>query len=79
MVGIGSQNPRPVAKNATRAGHPRVFIVWGGHSCPPPLTLGLLWACSEAKDKFEVKVKVKGTSKIKGSGQECPLHTNQPN
>ncbi|MGD0228407.1 MAG: hypothetical protein ABSF71_39400 [Terriglobia bacterium] len=23
VVGIGSQNPRPVAENATRTGHPR--------------------------------------------------------
>jgi hypothetical protein len=59
-------------------------LVWGGHSCPPPLTLGLLWTFSDAKDKFEVKIKVKVKINVKGSGQECPLHTtphhtNRPN
>ncbi len=52
-------------------------LVWGGRSCPPPLILGLLWTWSEAKDEIEVKIKVKCKGKIKGSGQECPLHTTE--
>ncbi len=36
----------------------------GGHSCPPPLTL--IYSCALLRNKTN--------SKIKTSGQECPLY-----
>jgi hypothetical protein len=62
--------------------------VWSGHSCPLPLTLELLLilvrgvdtlrhGCGEMGRLLMRRVKSKGKIKIrvKGSGQECPLHT----
>ena len=41
--------------------------LWGGHSCPPPLTSILILKIRTFKTKF----------KIKGGGQECPPHTGK--
>jgi hypothetical protein len=62
--------------------------VWSGHSCPLPLSLVLLLIlvcgvdtlrdrCGEIGRLLMRSVKSKGKVKIrvKGSGQECPLHT----
>jgi len=62
--------------------------VWSGHSCPLPLSLVLLLilvcgvdtlreGCGEMGRLLMRRVKSKGKVKIrvKGSGQECPLHT----
>ena len=46
--------------------------VWGGHSCPPFLGLGLLLIFSE----LETVKRSKSKSNTNGSGQECPLHTD---
>jgi hypothetical protein len=56
--------------------------VWGGHSCPPPLTLGfsglILSQVTEIVfTKPEAKSKAKIKSKIKGGGQECPPYTGK--
>jgi hypothetical protein len=49
--------------------HERQVMVWGGHYCPPPLTL--VWMLL-AEDGCRPRIqKVKN----KGSGQECPPHT----
>jgi len=43
--------------------------MWGGHPCPPLLTLVLNFE-SESESESDT-----GKGKIKNSGQECPLHT----
>ena len=47
----------------------KVAFVWSGHSCPQPLTLGLVLIF------WMIKVKIKVSTNIKRSGQECPLYT----
>jgi hypothetical protein len=49
--------------------------VWGGHSCPPLLSLGLFLVYLESKDKISAKTNIKNN--VKGSGQECPLYTSK--
>src|ERR1700688_24407 len=41
------------------------MLVWGGHSCPPPLSLGLFLICLEAKDKIDGTGKAKSKSKAR--------------
>jgi len=44
--------------------------LWGGHSCPPFLTLVLIvhpWSSAEVEE---------GKTNPKGGGQECPPHTS---
>src|SRR5271165_6454569 len=46
--------------------------MWGGHSCPPPLTLMSgteIHFASQIQDAATIKIK------MKGGGQECPSHT----
>jgi hypothetical protein len=59
----------------------KVAFVWSGHSCPQPLTLGLVLIFWMIKVKIKVKIKTKikneirVSTNIKRSGQECPLYT----
>jgi len=48
-------------------------LVWGGHPCPPSLILGLFLICSRTKANRKSMSKAKNN--VKGSGQECPIHT----
>ncbi len=45
-------------------------LVWGGHSCPPPLTLNWIFLCRGSRPNTNTN------TKVKSSGQECPLHTS---
>ena len=57
--------------------------VWGGHSCPPPLTLFLtwtsgLWPMTQKSSCGQTQVTIQSKTNFKGVGQECPTHTNRP-
>jgi hypothetical protein len=48
------------------------FFVWGGHSCPPPLTLNWVFV----GDLYPaVLMTFPNKINFKGGGQECPPHT----
>jgi len=53
--------------------------MWGGHSCPPLLTLFLVWVRSADQGQWQENQQNKINNKIKsnGGGQECPPHTSE--
>jgi hypothetical protein len=82
-VGRGSLSPAEGAQhyNQERAcqshcGRMISILVWGGHSCPPPLTLTLLSKLSTEPKSDQRNSKSK--AKVKSVGQECPTHTFFP-
>ena len=49
--------------------------VWGGHSCPPPLTFALTFALNFALNLFlKNRFQPQKTINVKSGGQECAPH-----